>query len=789
MQVRPKDINTSPIMSKWEHIQARKITVRGMVQGIGFRPWVYRLAQQLHLNGTVSNHSQGVEINLEGSPVAIDIFIHTLQQGPPEGSIIQSISTEEQPVVNQHTFHIDRSTEAGSPALLITPDLAPCRDCLEEITQLHQRRYRYPFTSCTQCGPRYSITHGFPYDREKTTMDVFPLCPDCLQEYRDPSSRRFHAQTNACPTCGPQLTVWEETAYQFRGTEEILTRITKTLQRGEIAAVKSIGGFLLLTDASNAAAVARLRARKKRPAKPLAVLFNNIQQIESHANVSPLATQWLSHRAAPILVLPTRSNSNLAWEEIQGTLNTVGAMLPSSPLLQLIADDFGMPLIATSANISGCPLLYRDEEAAQALVGIADLIVGNNRSILYPQDDSVLRISEGAQQVIWLRRGRGIAPYAPSHAPAGNETVVAMGALLKSSVAWQTTSGYQYLSQYLGNTDVYEAQLGFQALLESWKQLFQTSATQILTDAHLGYFSHQEAQRLHQATGVSVFLIPHHAAHAMAILAERQLIHFTEPIAVFCWDGTGLGEDGSLWGSACFIYASSTLHIQQHWQSFPVLSGDRMATDCRLPLLSLWHTMNLPLEAVWSKFTSTEKNIYKHLLAKANMLRTSSAGRVFDAVACLLGLVTQQAFEGQAAMLLEAKANEAAQQSNDTHVYSIPIESGEWQLKPMFQAILNDMEAGLSASIIALRFHRSLAQTILQAAQNLHCAHMACSGGVFQNGLLVDLLVQHCPPSIRLYFHESIPPNDESIALGQLWYHQTQTTFSSNHQKNETICA
>lgn len=778
MREHTLDHTSSPILNTWEQHEALRIHVSGMVQGIGFRPAVYRLAKRLHLTGYVSNHPRGVEIYVEGSSIAIAAFVQELQVSPPAGSMIQHIETESIPAQHSQSFEIRSSIQSGTPSLLLTPDLAPCRSCVTELFDSNNRRYRYPFISCTQCGPRYSIMQTLPYDRATTTMEGFELCGTCREEYSNPADNRFHAQTNACADCGPQLNLWNNEHYQNLPTEQILTAIQRCLKGGEIVAVKSTGGFLLLSDASNQSAIERLRLRKHRPAKPLAVLFSSVSQLQDYAEVADDEIRWLEHASAPIVILTAKKESPLAWSAIHGNLHSIGAMLPASPLLHLISHDFGKPLVATSANISGCPLLYDDAEAAVALTGIADLIVGHNRAIRHPQDDSVLRITEKARQLIWMRRGRGLAPFVPTQAPAGHETMIAFGALMKSSVAYQLSSGYQYLTQFLGNTDVYEAQKTYRTVQQYWEQLLHIKPTHLLADAHPGYFSHQAAARLSDQLQIPLHIVPHHAAHAMAILAEHQLLHEREPMAVFTWDGTGLGDDGTLWGSVCFTYNNSKLTAYQHGQVFPVLGGDRMSYDNRLPLLSLWYRNQLPLNTLQSLFTEKEFQLYRTLVSKPNSLMTSSMGRLFDAVSCLLGFSQQSQFEGQAAMTLEDQAHAARRRYIDQNTYTIPTRGANWNYGLLLDEIRYELETAVDPALIALRFHRTLAQTMLRVADELNIHRIAFSGGVFQNSLLVDLLYEHQPSHMKLYFHKHLPPNDENIALGQLWYHQTKQSFT-----------
>lgn len=753
--------------------QAIRLTIQGIVQGVGFRPFIFRLAEEYGVHGWIRNTTNGVEIHAEANPDMLARFCNGIPNQLPPHATITTFLRHSVSVESMNSFQILSSSQDNVVQLPITADLATCSHCVDELFDPNNRRYRYPFISCTHCGPRYSIIEQLPYDRPYTTMNEFPFCPACAAEYEDVHDRRFHAQTNACEDCGPSLTIWNGTEWLIQDSETILASIQFTLNQGGIVAVKSLGGYLLLADATNATAVDQLRKRKNRPYKPLATLCATIEQVRDIAYTTALAERWLSDSIAPIVIMPAKNRSTLALASIAPQLNTVGVMLPASPVLHLIARDMGIPLIATSANLSGSPIIYEDDMAATCLPPIADLIVGNNRKILHPQDDSVLRITPSTQQTIWLRRGRGLAPHLPiASEQSTNKTIVAYGADLKSTRCWQTHTGLWMQTQFLGHASSYDAQQSMEQVTAHINQIYPSESRIYLSDAHPGYASHQHAEReasKHQDPHHSIW---HHEAHAAALIGEHNAWNHPTPILIFAWDGVGLGPNQEIWGSPIFFYAHHHLKRIAHFQPFPLIAMDRMATDGRLAALSLLFSYQIDLDEIWNTFSTTEQTLYRSMLAQKSTLQTDSAGRLFDAVAALLNILNQNQFEGQSAMYLEA---EALRCSPDDQALAQPFPvdinpSLEWNLKQMLLA-LKDNKPKESRSVSAYRFHLTLATAMIEFAAQQNINTIGITGGLFQNALLVDLLFQHKYPNQQILQHKLLPPNDENISFGQIMHY------------------
>ena len=700
-------------------------------------------------------------------------FYRRIVQEAPAHSIIREKQLEVTADETFSRFEITESVSGVPSGLLITPDLATCPQCRAELLDPENRRYHYPFITCTHCGPRYSLIDGLPYDRAQTSMKQFVQCAECQKEYESVHDRRYYSQTNSCAVCGPQLLIYEESCWTPVSTESALQQLVQQLQQGGIVAIKGIGGFLLCCDAAQAAAVERLRTRKHRPAKPLAVMYPNLEAAEQDVSLTDLHRHWLCAPEAPIVLAPPRETAGerLALEAIAPGLQELGIMLPYTPLFILLMEVFGKPVIATSGNVSGCPVIYTEEAAARELVSVADVLIGNNRPVRVPQDDSVLRLIPPTNTLIWLRRARGTAPGLPAlTAPAG-PVVLATGALLKSTVAIQHPPLYT-LSQYLGNTLVYEAQQSYEKVAGQLLGITQAQPELLLADLHPGYFSHSWAKTTSSAMEIPLQLIQHHRAHAAAVLGEHELLDSTEPVLCICWDGTGLGDDGVIWGSECFVYQNRTFTRIAHLPEVPVISGDRMALDPRLSALAFLSGSELETASLQTEFDEINWNFYQKSLRQPTVF-TTSMGRLFDAVSCLLGLSCGQAYEGHAALLLESSARAWRKQHPDTKVPSLTAGSSFESVFPLQELLskLLDRKETSEAGELAWAFHATLADWVLQLSERLQQSRVACSGGVFQNALLVELLQERIG---SLYLHQILSPNDENCAFGQLMYHQYQ---------------
>jgi hydrogenase maturation protein HypF len=743
--------------------------ISGQVQGVGFRPFVWRLARAYSLRGWVNNTTDGVHIlfNAE-SP---DAFQQAILREAPALARITDIRCEALPFQEFPDFKIKNSASDAPPNLLVTPDFALCADCRRELQDPTNRRYGYAFTTCTNCGPRYSILTDLPYDRERTSMAPFGQCPDCRTEFDDPEDRRYFSQTNSCPTCGIRLecrdasgNIWDNPL------ENALTR----LRASQILAVKGIGGYLLLCDATSARAIQILRQRKHRPTKPFALLYPNIQMLADDTRLCPEAQAQLESPVAPIVLLEVRDNpaSGICVPDIAPGLGHVGAMLPYAPLLEILAQEFGRPLVATSGNPGGSPIFFRDADALADLSAIADVFLLHNREIAIPQDDSVVRLSAKHAQRIVVRRSRGLAPSAPAlkgmGATAGG--TLALGASMKSTFAWQHRSN-TYLSQYLGDLESFDTQQNFEFTLRHFLTLFRERPGSILVDKHPEYFSTQLGYRLAEEWAVPVVAVQHHRAHFAAVLAENGLLETAEPVLGVIWDGTGYGDDGQIWGGEFFRRQDGQIDRVGHLAYFDLLAGDKMPREPRLSALSLAGKWGAGRDILENKFSPAEWSLYRRMLDKGGGLQCSSMGRVFDGVAALLGLADNVSYEGEAAMLLETVAFRYFRQNG---LKSIPLEKEiTWESEAFPVGELVSQVHGCflktqSVEYAAAFFHAQLIALIGAAARRYQCRKVACSGGVWQNALLVDLALEGLRPEFELFFHREISPNDEGVSYGQL---------------------
>lgn len=749
-----------------------------MVQGVGFRPYVFRLANAMGIHGTVNNSSDGVHILATEEAPVLQKFYQQVIQHPPENAII----TWHNATTIQHqtfdAFAIIESEDFGEKDLMVTPDLGLCESCKKELLDKRNRRYDYPFITCLSCGPRYSIIQGLPYDRHLTSMDSFVQCEDCSKEYHDPHNSRYYSQTNSCNTCGIQLQLLHHTGVKIADkSQEIFEKINGYLKEGKIIAVKGIGGFLLICDASNEASINALRARKKRPTKPLALLYPNLALLETDTDLCDEERNMLQSTKAPIVLcrLKKHPKQHLPLNQLAPGLNRIGAMLPYAPILQLITDVFEKPLVATSGNISGCPIIFTNEEALTHLSHIADYLLLNNRDIVTPQDDSVIQWSAQYKLPIMLRRSRGWAPnYHPVNLPGAKESLLAMGSELKGSFAISHRQKC-YVSQYLGDQGYFDAQQSYKQTLQHLSGLLEFQPDRIFIDKHPGYEISKYGQELAEQKDIPAMAIQHHEAHVAAVLAENNLLNNNTPLLGVAWDGTGYGDDGKIWGGEFFRYYKGGLKRIAHLDYFPLIMGDKMSREPRLSALSIAHHIPAATKMLEQKFNADEWTLYNAILnMPATVLSTSSMGRLLDGIASLLGIEDVSNYEGEAAMLLQAMAEKG--NTDEATLYTMQLEDGTIKWQPMVEAIIKDLQKNVSVSNIALSVHKSLANLIIQIADYFTLPSIACSGGVMQNALLIDLIKEQVNNNnYTLYLHQQLSPNDESISYGQLaWYHAKQ---------------
>lgn len=727
------------------------------------RPYIYRLAKKHTQQGWVANTDRGVSIAVEGHKTKQQRFLTELPTHLPAYAQIDTLETQQQPLSNFHDFKILPSLLDGQPSAFILPDIKPCTACIADIETPSSRYFRYPYTSCSQCGPRYSIIRQQPYDRLHTSMSKFNMCQDCKIEFNDPENRRFHAQTIACSNCGPYTQLLSTTGQPLFQQEQALEKALHLLSQGKIIAVKAIGGFQLLVDASNQNAVLTLRRRKQRPQKPFALLLASLEQAHTLCHIQALEAEQLTAPGNPIVLMQRLHSAKLA-DAVAPHLCMLGIMLPASPLQHLLAKKFGKPLVATSGNRAGEPICIHDDQALDRLSGIADFFLTHDREIFRPLDDSIVRCINGKATV--LRRARGYTPL-PISISRKFPATLALGGQWKSTVA--VNCGNQLiLSQHLADLDTADARLQFRHTLDELQNLYHVKPTRVVHDRHPDYYSSQYAEQ-HAKNKVAV---QHHYAHILSCMAEHDL---KPPVLGFAWDGTGLGMNNDLWGGETLLIEAEHCRHFAHLQPFPLPGGDSAAREPRRAALGLLYAfyadqlfMQPQLDSL-SAFSHQEITLFRQSLSKnLNTPQTSSMGRLFDAVASLTGLCHINTYEGQAAVLLEQQAETVS--SDACYPFFLEQEEAlriDW--KPIINGLLLDIQHG-NIKIIAAKFHNTLAAIMFQIAEKANQQTIVLSGGCFQNARLTECCVKKLKNAgFSVYTHEKIPPNDGGLALGQLY--------------------
>jgi hydrogenase maturation protein HypF len=773
-----------------------RLALRGAVQGVGFRPFVYRLANELGLTGWVNNSPQGVFIEVEGARAELEQFRHRLAAEKPPRSFIQGCEHSWLDALGYNNFEIRPSKADGKKAALVLPDIATCPDCLREIFDPTHRRYRYPFTNCTNCGPRFSIIEALPYDRANTSMKSFRMCPDCQAEYDNPGDRRFHAQPNACPVCGPRLELWNAAGNPIDVARGALLAAAQAIRRGQIVAMKGLGGFHLFVDARNNDAVRCLRERKHREEKPFALMFPSIESVKGVCAVSPLEARLLCSPEAPIVLLHHRLTSirngpaSLSHHVAPGNPN-LGVMLPSNPLHHLFMAELGFPVIATSGNLSDEPMCTDELEALDRLHGIADVFLVHNRPIVRHVDDSIVRVMLEREMV--LRRARGYAPLPVVVAAGGPPAapILAVGAHLKNSVAL-AVGEQAFLSQHIGDLETEHANIAFRRVAAELPRLYDVQPEVIAADLHPDYLStkfalerqtppQREARTVPGAP--QVIRVQHHIAHVLSCIAENEV---QLPALGVAWDGTGCGLDGAIWGGEFFLVTDDDVERVANLRPFRLPGGDAGVKEPRraaLGLLCEWsgdnnNGLSHLRQTVAGMFSPVELGALQIALAHGvNSPHCSSIGRLFDAVAAMVGLRQQARFEGQAAMELEFALEGIVTEGR----YDLPLvtrhSSRVLDWSPMIGAIAADLRRNICAGEISAKFHNSLAEAIVLVAREVGCPRVALSGGCFQNHYLTEQAVTRLRRhGIQPYWHQRVPPNDGGIALGQIIAARRQLT-------------
>jgi len=738
---------------------AFSIKVRGVVQGVGFRPFVFRLANRLQLNGWVLNGEDGVEIHIEGAEPALQGFLRSLQEQAPPAARIAEVNVESAPVLGLREFFIKQSERSDRPTVRISPDLPVCQDCLRELTDAGDRRYQYPYINCTNCGPRYTVILALPYDRPNTTMKDWPFDDYCDQEYHDPANRRFHAQPVACPVCGPHYYL-SQGAEKPRATGLVIRRSAELLQEGKIIAVKGLGGYHLACDARNAVAVGAMRERKFRKEKPFAVMVKDVAAARELVELNAEAEQLLTSTARPIVLAPAK----LDLPGVAPDNRELGVMLSYTPLQHLLFAA-GAPdvLVMTSANRSSEPIAYEDADALDRLSGIADAFLIGERPIARRVDDSVARA--GAFGPVILRRSRGYAPGAVAKLPT-DRTILALGADLKNTITL-VVAGQAFVSQHIGDLDHYEAFRAFQETIRDLTAMYEVRLEDALVvhDAHPGYRSTVHASGLPSER----LAAQHHRAHVASVLAERGA--WKKRVLGVSFDGTGYGDDGAIWGGEFFAGSlPNGFERVGHLRSAALPGGDAAAQHpVQAAAGFLVQVAGLPdLNAAPFLFPARYQSALQLIEKNVRTFPTTSIGRLFDSAAALLGFIREITFEGQAAMWLEQLARAAPQ----TEPYRFPFENGELDFRPLLSVVARDRVQGRNPAEIARAFQGGIAQGLSEASHALARASnldtVVLSGGVFQNGLLLEDVKPLLEKSgLVVWTNQSVPPNDGGISLGQ----------------------
>ncbi len=753
-----------------------RMEFEGTVQGVGFRPYLFRLTRSLALKGWVANSGAGVSAEVEGSPGAIADLLRRLPAELPPLARLARLETRALEPCGYTSFHIRESLAAAPPRARVAPDVATCPDCLREVLDPANRRHLYPFTNCTNCGPRFSILLGLPYDRANTTMGDFALCEPCRAEYETPGDRRFHAQPTACAECGPRLSLLDAAGVNVAANHDALLGAAAALREGKILALKGLGGFQLLVDARNDDAIARLRARKHRPHKPFAIMLASLESAAEHCELSRRERAALGSPPAPIVLLRRRRRPSpgAAVSAVVAPGNPwLGVMLPCTPLHHLLLRALRLPVVATSGNLSDEPMLIDEALALERLGGIAEMYLVHDRPIARAVDDSVLRIVAGRE--LMLRRARGYAPLEVA-LPRSGPSVLALGGHLKAAIALGDTRRV-IVGPHIGNLDTPRARRAFHRAIDTMSDLHSASPEAIACDSHPDYYSTRVARDL----GPTVVPVQHHLAHVVACAAENGLEGRFLGIA---WDGTGHGDDGTAWGSECLVVDGASWRRVAHLHPFRLPGGEKAITEPRRAALALAYAARgesvfdtvgaLPLEP----FAEVERVNLRSMLARnLNSPLTTSAGRLFDGVASLLGLVQVSSFEGQAAMALEFATEGAGVHSPYRIALEAPARPGApWRLdwRGMISALLEDIAARRSVARLATAFHEALVAAIVDVADHVGEPRVVLSGGCFQNRYLTERALRRLREAgFEPHWHRQVPPNDGGLALGQVvWARQ-----------------
>ncbi len=757
-------------------LERREIAVRGIVQGVGFRPFIYALAHQCRLAGLVRNDADGVHIEVEGPPEELERFLRGIREDAPPLAVVETVTWRPLATHGETTFRIEESREGTRRRALVSPDVATCDDCFAELFDPADRRFRYPFINCTNCGPRFTITRSVPYDRAMTTMAGFTMCAACQGEYDDPANRRFHAQPNACPVCGPQVQLLDRTGTELLSDSgDAIRETARLLLDGAIVAVKGLGGYHLACNPFGASAVAALRGRKVRQDKPFALMARDLEQVRALCRVRPEEERLLTSPSRPILLLERRADAQVA-EAVAPRQQTLGVMLAYTPLHHILLRDAGIPLVMTSGNRSDEPIAYQDHEAFDQLGDIADYFLTHNRPIHMRCDDTVSRIVGSRHYPI--RRSRGYAPMPLRLTERFDRHLLACGAELKNTFCLAKDQ-HAFLSHHIGDLENYETLRSFREGVEHFGRLFDVRPELVAYDLHPEYLSTKYALELEES-GLPAVGVQHHHAHVASCLADNDVPTSRRVIGV-ALDGTGYGTDGTIWGGE-FLEGSiqEGLARRAHLEYIPLPGGEaairqpwRMAVAQIITLYGEEQALTLPLSLVRQAGERNVRVIARLIERGLNTPLTSSAGRLFDAIAALVGVPGswRTTYEGQAAIELELAATSSQVGS---YPFGLRPDLNGWvvETRQIIARVVEDLLRGVDAAEIAARFHRTVAEIVTASCDQIRSehgtGHVALSGGTFQNTLLLGQVIERLTEKgFEIYRHQRVPANDGGLALGQ----------------------
>ena len=745
-------------------MKAYTIHVTGIVQGIGFRPFVSKLAHELRLVGTVRNDTSGVEIHIQGVEVDCRLFIERLQSDLPMHGRIDSLRVEPSTVQSLHSFTIILSQGAQGNAF-IGADMAPCEACLQDIQDFENRRFQYGFTNCTNCGPRYTIIESTPYDRHKTSMKAFPMCEECQGEYEDLEGRRYHAEPNACEQCGPMFTLQGTDGMVLATGQDAIEQAKEHIQNGSIIALKGVGGYHLVCDALQEKAVQTLRHRKGRPRKPLAIMAGSLETAKQYVHISHTEEELLLSPARPIVLLQKVTEHNTVAPSVAPGMETLGILLTYAPYHYSLVPSNAL-WVMTSANRSGDPVLYNDAQALEELQGIADYILTHNREIISPVDDSVVQVVHDTS--IMIRRSRGYVPVSiPVVALEKSSTMLAMGADMKAAFAMNRGS-HAILSPYMGDMEHQRVQDLLWSTTKRYEDLFQLQPTEVIVDAHPNYYTSQCGRIYAEKHQLPVIEVQHHHAHVAAVLAEYNI---QEPVLGICFDGTGYGTDGTLWGGE-FLYCHQEHMERMAHLSYAPLPGGEVAV--REPWRqALWYVNQTypsggpTVIEEWKKTLPKGWELLEKMMPHMQMIQSSSGGRLFDTVASLLGVGHEHLYDAQLAIELEQLAL-----SERGTILDMKLDGTVLDTMSLVRSVIEQLECGESVAKISANFHRTLiyyiGQMAKQCCKERQISHIVLCGGVFQNRILLEGVIRELE-EYHIHIPNQSPLNDGGIALGQLW--------------------